>query len=129
MDTTPELDESEAPAAVGIAAIIGFAKAAFEGLFGLIGVFAAESVRDSWGGTVLAFAIVFALATWLLLRGNRLGYWVTIVLSALGLVGAVVYLFQATDMSFGAALIAGGFNALVLYLLLGTKSARAYFAA
>lgn len=127
MESTREPNNGGAPAAVGIAAIIGFGKAAFEGLFGLIGVFAAESVRDSWGGTVLAFAIVFALASWLMLRGKVLGFWVTVALSALGLVGAIVYLFQATDASFGAALVAGGLNALVLYLLLGRKSARAYF--
>src|SRR5262245_39645312 len=108
--------------------MIGFGKAAFEGLFGLIGFFASESVRDSWGATVLAFAIVFALASWLLYRGNKVAYWVTILLAALGLVGVVIYLFQATDVEFGAALVAGGLNALVLYLLLGTKSARAYFA-
>jgi hypothetical protein len=126
MDTTSDRDEGGVPAVVGIAAMVGFAKAAFEGMFGLIGVFAAESVRDSWGGTVLAFAIVFAVASWLLWRGNKLGYWVTVGLSGLGLLGAVVYLFQATDASFGAALVAGGLNALVLYLLLGTKSARDY---
>jgi hypothetical protein len=128
METMSELDEGGPPAVVGIAAIIGFGKAAFEGLFGLIAVFGSESVDDSWGGVVVAFAVVFALASWLLLRGNRVGYWVTVVLSALGLLGAVVYLFQATDVEFGAALVAGGLNALVLYLLLGTKSARAYFA-
>jgi hypothetical protein len=126
MDTTRDREEGGVPAVVGIAAMVGFAKAAFEGMFGLIGVFAAESVRDSWGGTVLAFAIVFAIASWLLWRGNRLGYWVTVALSGLGLLGAVIYLFQATDASFGASLVAGGLNALVLYLLLGTKSARDY---
>ena len=129
MDTTREVSQGAGtPAVVGIAAMIGLAKAAFEGLFGLIGVFAAGSVRDSWGGTVLAFAIVFAVASWLLWRGSRVGLWATVLLAVLGLVGAVVYLFQATDASFGAALVAAGLNALVLYLLLGTKSARTYFA-
>jgi uncharacterized membrane protein (UPF0136 family) len=127
MDTTRDLDEGT-PAAVGFAVMIGFAKAAFEGMFGVIGAFAAESIRDSWAGTVLAFAIVYALASWLLWRGNRLGYWTTVALSALGVVGAVLYLFQATDASFAAALLAGGLNALVLYLLLGTKGAREYMA-
>lgn len=126
MDTTRDLDEDGTPAAVGFAAMIGFAKAAFEGMFGVIGAFAAESVRDSWAGTVLAFAIVYFLASWLLWRGSRLGYWASAGLAALGLLGAVIYLFQATDASFAAALLAGGLNALVLYLLLGTKSAREF---
>ena len=126
MDTTRDLDEGGTPAAVGVAAMVGFAKAAFEGMFGVIGVFAAESVRDTWAGTVLAFAIVYALASWLLWRGNRLGYWASAGLAALGLLGAVIYLVQATDASFAAALLSGGLNALVLFLLLGTKSAREY---
>jgi uncharacterized membrane protein (UPF0136 family) len=126
MDTTRDLDDTGTPAAVGFAAMIGFAKAAFEGMFGLIGVFAAESVTDTWAGTVLAFAIVYAVASWLLWRGNKLGYWASAGLAALGLLGAVIYLFQATDASFAAALVSGGLNALVLYLLLGTKSARNY---
>ena len=64
---------------------------------------------------------------WLLLRGNRLGLYATVALSALGLAGAVIYLFYATNAAFMTALVAGGLNALVLYLLLGTQSAREYF--
>jgi hypothetical protein len=126
MDTTRDVDEGGTPAAVGFAAMIGFAKAAFEGMFGVIGAFAAESIRDSWAGTVLAFAIAYTIASWLLWRGSRVGYWASAGLAALGLLGAVIYLFQATDASFAAALLSGGLNALVLYLLLGTKSARDY---
>ena len=119
--------EDGAPAVVGIAAMIGLAKAAFEGLFGIIGVFAADSIRDSWGGTVLAFAIVYALASWLLLRGNKIGKWVTVLLSALGAVVAFVYIFKASGEAVFGAIISCALNALVIYLLLGTQSARAWF--
>ena len=120
-------DDGGAPAVVGIAALIGFAKALLEGTFGVIAAFAAESIRDSFGAVALTYAIVFALASWLLLRGNRIGLYVTVVLSALGLAGAVVYLFYAGGSAFLTSLVAGGLNALVLYLLLGTRSGREYF--
>jgi hypothetical protein len=120
-------DDDGAPAVVGIAAIVGFAKALMEGTFGVIAAFAAESIRDSFGAVALTYAIVFALASWLLLRGNRIGLYVTVFLSALGLAGAVIYLFYAGGAAFLTSLVAGGLNALVLYLLLGTRSGREYF--
>src|SRR5262245_37324167 len=126
MSTTVQQDDG-APAVVGIAAMIGLAKAAFEGLFGIIGVFAADSIRDSWGGTVLAFAIVYAIASWLLLKGSNIGKWVTVLLSALGAVVAFVYIFKASGEAVFGAIISAALNVLVLYLLLGTQSARAWF--
>ena len=126
MDMTNE-DEGGAPAVVGIAAMVGFAKAILEGTFGLIALFAAKSITDSFAGVALTYAIVFAVASLLLLRGNRIGLYATVVLSALGLAGAVIYLFYASTAAFMTALVAGGLNALVLYLLLGTQSAREYF--
>jgi hypothetical protein len=126
MESARELDDG-APAVVGIAAMIGGAKALFEGLFGLIGIFAAESIRDSWGGTVLAFAIAYAIATLLLLRGSRIGLYLTVALSALGAVVALVYVFKASGEAVFGAIVSAALNALVLYLLLGTRSARAFF--
>lgn len=116
-----------APAVVGIAALVGFAKALLEGIFGVIALFAAESIRDSFAGVALTYAILFLVASLLLLRGSRTGLYITVVLSALGLAGAIAYLFWATDSAFLTALVAGGLNALVLYLLLGTTSGRAWF--
>jgi hypothetical protein len=66
-------------------------------------------------------------ASLLLLRGSRAGYYITVVLSALGLIVAVIYLFRSDSAVFGATLVAGVLNALVLYLLLWRKSAREYF--
>ena len=120
-------DEGKAPAVVGIAAMIGFGKAAFEGLFGIVGVAASNSIGDSFGGSALAFGIIFFLASWLLLKGNKIGYWVMVVLSAIGVAAAVAYLFRSSDATFAAVLLIGGLNALVLYLLLGTRSAREFF--
>jgi uncharacterized membrane protein (UPF0136 family) len=119
--------EEGAPAPVAIAAMIGFAKALFEAGFGLLGIVIANSMDDSFGGGMLVFGIVYAIASLLLLRGSRAGYYVTVVLSALGLVVAVLYLFRSESAVFGATLVAGGLNALVLYLLLWRKSAREYF--
>lgn len=120
-------DEGKAPGVVGIAAMIGFGKAAFEGLMGIIGVAASHSLGDSFGGSMLAFGILFFLASWLLLKGNKTGYWASVVLSALGLTAAFVYLFKSADAIFFAFLLIAGLNALVLYLLLGTRSAREFF--
>jgi hypothetical protein len=116
-----------APAVVAIAAMIGFAKAVFEAIFGLLGIAVANGMDDSFGGGLLAFGVVYAIASLLLLRGSRAGYYVTVVLSALGLVVAVLYLFRSESAIFGATLVVGFLNALVLYLLLSTKSGRTYF--
>jgi uncharacterized membrane protein (UPF0136 family) len=128
VEHTEQLEDAGAPAVVGIAAMIGIAKAAFEGLFGIIGVAAADSIHDGFGLGAIVFAVLYVVSAWLMLRGNRIGLYITVALSALGLVAALVYLFDASDAVFGAVLVVAGLNALVLYLLLGTKSARAWFA-
>ena len=98
--TTTIEDEGKAPGVVGIAALIGFGKAAFEGLMGIIGVAASHSLGDSFGGAMLAFGILFFLSSWLLLKGSKAGYWASVILSALGLTAAVVYLFRSSDAIF-----------------------------
>ena len=128
MEHTERLDDDGAPAVVGIAAMIGIGKAIFEGLFGIIGVAAADSIGDGFGLGAIIFAVLYVLSAWLMLRGNKIGLYITVALTALGLVAAIVYLFRAEDAVFGAVLVSAGFNALVLYLLLGTKSAREWFA-
>jgi hypothetical protein len=127
MDDVRKIEEGPPPA-VGFAAIIGFGKAVFEAGFGLLGILIANSLDDSFGGGMLVFGIVFAIVSLLLWRGSRAGYYITVALSALGLIAAVVYLFRSESAVFGATLVAGGLNALVLYLLLARKSAREYFA-
>jgi uncharacterized membrane protein (UPF0136 family) len=126
MSDVLDFESRDVPGPVAFAGMIGLAKAVFEVLFGVIGVAAANSMDDSFGGGVLAFGIIYAIASFLLLRGNRLGYYVTIALSTLALVVAVVYTLRADAGILGATLVAGALNALVLYLL-GRKSAREFF--
>jgi hypothetical protein len=128
MEETRQSEEGGPPAVVGIAAIVGFGKAVFEGLFGIIAVAAADSISDGFGLGATLFAIAYAVSSLFLWRGNRAALYATVALSVFGLVVAVVYWFQATDAALGAAIALGGLNALVLYLLLGTSSGREYFA-
>lgn len=128
MEETRQREEGGPPAVVGIAAIVGFGKAVFEGLFGIIAVAAADSISDGFGLGATLFAIAYAVSSLFLWRGNRAALYATVALSVFGLVVAVVYWFQATDAALGAAIALGGLNALVLYLLLGTSSGREYFA-
>ena len=122
-----DFEARDTPGPVAFAGMIGIAKAIFEIGFGLLGIAVANSMDDSFGGGVLAFGIVYAIASWLLLRGKRLGYYSMIALSTLGLVVAVVYAFRADAGILGPTLVAGGLNALVLYLLLGRQSTREFF--
>jgi hypothetical protein len=84
-------------------------------------------VDDSFGAGALVFGIVYLIASIMLLRGSRFGYYVTVALSVVGLVGAVVYMFSSGGAVFGGALLIALTNALVLYLLLGRDSSREFF--
>ena len=127
MSQALDFETRDTPFPVALAGIIGIAKAIFEAGFGLLGVAVADSMDDSFAGGVLAFGIIYAIASWLLLRGSRLGYYAMIALSTLGLVVVVVYALRADTGLLGPTLVVGGLNALVLYLLLGTQSAREFF--
>jgi hypothetical protein len=127
MSEVLDFESRDVPGPVAIAGMIGIAKAIFEGGFGLIALLVAKSVDDSFGAGLLVFGILFAIASYLLLRGNRVGYYLTLALSLVGLVVGVVYLFQAGSATIGAAIVIAFFNALVLYLLLGRQSAREFF--
>lgn len=122
-----ELESRDTPGPVALAGLIGIAKAIFEGLFGVLGLAVANSVDDSFGGGILAFGIAYAIASILLLRGSRLGYYLTVALSVLGFVVAVFYVPRSDGGVLTGSLVSAAFNALVLYLLLGRKSARDFF--
>ena len=122
-----DFESHNTPGSVGFAAIIGLAKAAFEIFFGLIGIFSAKTVDDSFAGAILAFGIVYAIASYLLMRGSRAAYVVTVALSTLGLVVAIAYMFRSGGGIFAGTFAIAAFNALVLFLLLGTRSAREFF--
>jgi len=127
MSDVLDFESRDTPGPVALAGMIGIAKAIFEGGFGLLGLAVANSVDDAFGWGVLAFGILYGIGSWLLLKGNRLGYYLTIALSILGLVVVVIYALDADSSVLGATLVAGGANALVLYLLLGRQSAREFF--
>jgi uncharacterized membrane protein (UPF0136 family) len=127
MSDALDFESRDTPFPVALAGLIGLAKAAMEVFFGVLGLAVANSVDDSFGTAVLVFGIVYAIASFMLLRGSRFGYYLTVALSTLGLVVAVAYLFRSEAGVIGATLIVAFFNALVLYLLLGTKSARGFF--
>jgi uncharacterized membrane protein (UPF0136 family) len=122
-----DFESRDVPGSVALAGMIGLGKALFEGFYGVLGIAIASSLDDSFGTGVLVFGIVYAIASILLLRGSRLGYYLTVVLSALGLVVAVVYMFSSEGTVFGGALLIALLNALVLYLLLGREGARDFF--
>ena len=127
MSDVLDFESRDTPGPVAFAGMIGIAKAIFEAGFGLLGLAVANSMDDSFGGAMLVFGIVFAIASWLLLKGNRTGYYLTIALSALGLVVAVVYAFGSAGGILGGTLVVIALNALVLYLLLGRQSTREFF--
>jgi uncharacterized membrane protein (UPF0136 family) len=127
MSDVLEMESRDVPGPVGFAAIIGFGKAIFEIIFGIIGVAAANAMDDSFGGGILVFGIVYAIASYLLLRGSRFGYYLTVALSTLGLVVGVGYMFRSGGGIFAGTAAIVFFNAVVLYLLLGRKSSREFF--
>ena len=127
MSDVLDLESRDTPFPVALAGMIGVAKAAMEVSFGVLGFAIANSVDDSFGAGVLVFGIVYAIASIMLLRGSRFGYYLTVALAVLGLVVAVAYAFRAEGIVVGATLVSAFFNALVLYLLLGTKSGRDFF--
>ena len=127
MSEALDFESRDTPFPVALAGMIGIAKALFEGFYGVLGIAVASSVDDSFGVGALVFGVVFLIASILLLRGSRFGYYVTVALSVIGLVGAVVYLFRSGGAVFGGALLIAVTNALVLYLLLGRDSSRQFF--
>ena len=127
MSEVLDFESRDTPGPVAFAGMIGIAKAIFEAGFGLLGLAVANSMDDAFGGGMLVFGIVFAIASWLLLKGNRTGYYLTIALSALGLIVAVVYAFGSEGGVLGGTIVVVALNALVLYLLLGRQSTREFF--
>ena len=122
-----EFESRDTPFPVALAGMIGIAKALFEGFFGVLGIAVASSVDDSFGAAALVFGIVYLIASIMLLRASRFGYYLTVALSVIGLVGAVVYMFSSSGTVFGGALLIALTNALVLYLLVGRDSPREFF--
>ena len=117
----------ERPPAVLIASFFGFSKAAFLGFMGVIGVVAWEGVTNPWGIGAIVMALVFGLASYALLRGSRLA---RLVLGALAVVGgalALVYVFVGPSSAILPSLVTAAMDAIVLWLLYGSRGAKSYF--
>ena len=127
MTSVVDFESRDVPFSVALAGMIGLGKAFFEGFYGILGIAIASSMDDGYATGVLIFAIVYAIASIMLLRGSRIGLYVTVALSAVGLAGAVVYMFSSGGTVFGGTLLIALLNALVLYLLLRTEGARRFF--
>ena len=61
----------ELPFVVMLASLFGFAKAAFLGFMGIIGLVSWDDVTEPWGIGALVLAALFAIASYALLRGSR----------------------------------------------------------
>ena len=118
----------ELPFVVFVAAIFGFAKAAFLGLMGVIGIASWDEVSDPWGVGALVLAALFALASFALLRGNRVARVVLAGLAAVGGVLAIVYVFTGPSSAIVPSLVTAALAALLLWLLYAPRAAREYFA-
>jgi hypothetical protein len=117
----------ELPASVFVASLFGFAKAAFLGIMGIIGIAAWDDVTNPWGIGALVVAALFGLASLALVRGYPAARLVLGVLAVVGGVAALVYVFVGPTSAIGPALVTAAMDAVVLWLLYGTRSAREYF--
>ena len=122
-----EESRRDVPSTVFIASIFGFAKAAFLGFMGVIGLISWNDVTDPWGIGALALAALFAIASWALLRGSKVA---RIVLAALAVAGggiALLYVFIGPTSAIGPSLVTAALDALVLWLLYRPQASREYF--
>lgn len=122
-----EGSRKELPFSVMVASFLGFAKAAFLGLMGIIGIAAWDDVTDPWGYGSLALAVLFAGASYLLVRGKPIARTVLAALAVIGGTGALVYAFTGPRSTLLASLATMLFAVLLIWLLYGPRSSREYF--
>lgn len=122
-----EATRRELPFAVLVASIFGFAKAAFLGFMGLVGLLSWEDVTEPWGIGALVLAALFAIASWALLRGSKVA---RIVIAALAVAGggiALVYVFVGPTSAIGPSLVTAALAAALIWLLYGPQASKEYF--
>jgi ABC-type multidrug transport system permease subunit len=118
----------ELPFVVMLASLFGFAKAAFLGFMGVIGLVSWNDVTEPWGIGALAFAALFAIASYALLRGSRAARMVLAALAVAGGVMALVYVFVGPTSAILPSLFTALLAAVLIWLLYGTQAAQEYFA-
>jgi hypothetical protein len=127
LDEMVQTAPRETPPAVLLASVFGFVKAGFLAFMGIIGVVAWDDVTNPWGIGALVLAALFAAASFALMRGSRAA---RIVLAALAVVGgviALVYVFVGPTSAIFPSLVTAALDAVVLWLLYGSRGARNYF--
>ena len=122
-----EATARELPFPVWLAAIFGFAKAGFLALMGVIGVFAWDDVTDPWGIGCLIMAALFGIASYLLMRGNRVARMVLAGLAVIGGVTAIVFAFIGPTSAILPSITTAVLAAIVIWLLYGLRSSKEYF--
>ena len=118
----------ELPFVVLVASFFGFAKAAFLGVMGVIGIVSWDDVSDPWGIGALVLAALFGLTAFALLRGSRVARIVLAALAVAGGVMALVYVFVGPTSAILPSLFTAALAAALIWLLYGARSAREYFA-
>ena len=123
-----EATAREVPFTVWLAAIFGFAKAAFLALMGVIGVLAWNGVSDPWGIGSLILAALFGIASYMLMRGSRAARNVLGALAVIGGVIAIVFAFIGPTSAILPSITTAVLAAIVLWLLYGVRPSKEYFA-
>jgi hypothetical protein len=118
----------ELPFVVVVASFFGFAKAAFLGFMGVVGIVSWEDVTEPWGIGALVLAALFGLASFALLRGSRVARLVLAALAVAGGLIALVYVFVGPTSAIGPSLVTAAMAALLIWLLYGPRAAKEYFA-
>jgi hypothetical protein len=119
--------QRDLPAPVFVAALVGFAKAAFLGFMGIIGILTWNDVSDPWGFGALALALLFAVASYLLLKGRPFARLVLAALAVAGGVLALIYVFVGPTSAILPSLFTAAMAAAVVWLLYGPRSSQEYF--
>jgi hypothetical protein len=122
-----EATARELPFPVWLAAIFGLAKAGYLALMGDIGVLAWDGVTDQWGIGSLIMAALFGIASYLLLRGNRVARIVLAALAVIGGVTAIVFAFIGPTSAILPSITTAVLAAIVIWLLYGVRSSNQYF--
>jgi hypothetical protein len=127
LDEIVETAPRESPPAVLLASVFGFVKAGFLAFMGIIGVATWDDVTNPWGIGALVLAALFALASFALLRRSTAARIVLAALAVVGGVMALVYVFVGPTSAIFPSLVTAALDALVLWLLYGSRGARDYF--
>jgi hypothetical protein len=111
-----------------LASLFGFAKAAFLGFMGIIGLVSWNDVTEPWGIGALVLAALFAIASYALLRGSRIARMVIAALAIAGGVMALIYVFVGPTSAILPSLFTALLAAVLIWLLYGPRAAKEYFA-